>query len=98
MAQIVKQALIALILPTLLLLLALSDLASLRSRSAELSLDSYTQIAPFDEAPDLAKKMVFVDIDEKSIAALGQWPWPRHFMAVLMQVPFIEPFRATCAA
>ena len=85
MAQIVKQALIALILPAVLLLLALSDLASLRSRSAELSLDSYTQIAPFDEAPDLAKKMVFVDIDEKSIAALGQWPWPRHFMAVLMQ-------------
>ena len=85
MAHLFKQALIALILPTLLLLIALSDVASLRSRSAELSLDSYTQIAPFDAAPELAKKMVFVDIDEKSIAALGQWPWPRHFMAVLMQ-------------
>ena len=36
--------------------------------------------------------MVFVDIDEASLAQFGQWPWPRQYMAVLMQnVGFAEP-------
>jgi len=28
---------------------------------------------------------VIVDIDEKSLAALGQWPWPRYRMALLLE-------------
>lgn len=27
---------------------------------------------------------VIVDIDEKSLAALGQWPWPRYRVALLL--------------
>lgn len=30
-------------------------------------------------------RVVIVDIDEKSLAALGQWPWPRNVMADLVQ-------------
>jgi adenylate cyclase len=28
---------------------------------------------------------VIVDIDEKSLAALGQWPWPRYRLALLLE-------------
>ena len=36
--------------------------------------------------------MVFVDIDEASLAMYGQWPWPRQYMAVLLQnIGFAEP-------
>jgi len=28
---------------------------------------------------------VIVDIDEKSLAALGQWPWPRYRVALLLE-------------
>lgn len=29
--------------------------------------------------------IVIVDIDEKSIASLGQWPWPRYLVAALLE-------------
>lgn len=29
--------------------------------------------------------MVVIDIDEKSLAALGQWPWPRSYLAKLVR-------------
>lgn len=36
----------------------------------------------------LAEKVVIVDIDEKSLAAVGQWPWPRDKMAALVDSMF----------
>ena len=32
-----------------------------------------------------ARDTVVVDIDEVSLAAVGQWPWPRYRMAALIQ-------------
>jgi adenylate cyclase len=41
--------------------------------------DSYLQLAPRPLPPDLPVRIV--DIDEASLAKLGQWPWPRTHMA-----------------
>src|SRR6516165_7969982 len=37
--------------------------------------DHYQRIAPEKYDPELPVRIV--DIDEKSLAMLGQWPWPR---------------------
>jgi adenylate cyclase len=42
------------------------------------SFDTYQLIYPRIERPDL---VAIVDIDERSLRALGQWPWPRTIMA-----------------
>ena len=76
---------LAILLPPLMLVAALSDLGGVDSRSRDASLDSYTRLRPFRGEPDLAGRMVFVDIDEASLAMYGQWPWPRQYMAVLLQ-------------
>jgi adenylate cyclase len=36
----------------------------------------------------LDERIVIVDIDEKSLAQVGQWPWPRHHLAQLMDELF----------
>src|SRR6516225_253586 len=45
------------------------------------SFDFYQKISPrqYSEAP-----VVIVDIDEDSLAAYGQWPWPRTLLADLL--------------
>ncbi|MEP3246919.1 MAG: adenylate/guanylate cyclase domain-containing protein [Sneathiella sp.] len=45
--------------------------------------DYYQQWQP-REAPD-NRPVVIVDIDEKSLLQLGQWPWPRNYLAALVQ-------------
>ena len=85
-------SLLATLLPVTMLFAALSDLGGIDSRSRDISLDSYTKFRPFQGDPDLADRMVFVDIDEASLAMYGQWPWPRQYMAVLLQnIGFAEP-------
>jgi adenylate cyclase len=42
------------------------------------SFDIYQLMHPRTERPDL---VAIVDIDERSLRALGQWPWPRTIMA-----------------
>ena len=75
----------AVCLPPALLVISLADIGGINSRTRDLSLDSYTQWKPFVGDPELAHRMVFVDIDEASLARFGQWPWPRQYLAVLMQ-------------
>ena len=45
--------------------------------------DTYQRIKPRPYDPTLPVKIV--DIDEESLARLGQWPWPRHTMADLVR-------------
>lgn len=47
------------------------------------ALDHYIRLAPFQLPPAIAGQLVFVDIDEASLARLGQWPWPRSMLARL---------------
>ena len=43
--------------------------------------DQYQRVQPRDYQPAPVK---IVDIDEESLARLGQWPWPRSLMAQLL--------------
>ena len=63
----------------------LQDVGQIRSRAADASLDLYTRLAPFEGDRDMGEMMVMVDIDEASLKALGQWPWPRSVMAELLE-------------
>ena len=83
--SLAKQLAIIGFLPVVIGVSLFADLLSLRVASRDVSLDLYTQLAPYDKDPELAKKLVFVDIDEASLARYGQWPWPRQYMAVLLQ-------------
>jgi adenylate cyclase len=89
---------------TLLLLIRIWDphpLEELRLRSFDL----YQNISPREST---VRPVVIVDIDEKSVAAFGQWPWPRTILADLLSrlyewqaaaiafdVVFAEPDRAS---
>ena len=85
-------SLLAIFLPLLLASLAISDWKEIDSRTRDLSLDTYTRLQPFTGDADLAGSMVFVDIDEASLARFGQWPWPRQYMAVILQnIGMAEP-------
>ncbi len=46
------------------------------------SFDFYQSLKPRVAAPD-KRPVVIVDIDEASLQALGQWPWPRTLIAEL---------------
>jgi adenylate cyclase len=48
-----------------------------------IAFDSYQRLAPQKFDPDLPVRVV--DIDEDSLARIGQWPWPRTIMAELLQ-------------
>ncbi len=39
---------------------------------------------------------VVIDIDEKSLAELGQWPWPRYRVAMLLK--YIQAYGAASVA
>lgn len=83
---------LAVALPALFLGLAITDWQQIDSRTRDASLDIYTQIRPFTGDPELARSLVFVDIDEASLNRFGQWPWPRQYMAVMLQnIGLAEP-------
>ncbi len=44
----------------------------------------YDTMLRLHPAKETSNKIVIVDIDEKSLLKIGQWPWPRHRLAVLM--------------
>ncbi|MEQ1900073.1 MAG: adenylate/guanylate cyclase domain-containing protein [Devosia sp.] len=77
------------LIPTLLGLALVLGLAALRVADPyplqvlrELAFDSYQRILP-RSGP--AGPVRVVDIDEASLAKLGQWPWPRDRMALLTE-------------
>lgn len=49
----------------------------------EITFDTFQQIHPREAPDDLPVRII--DIDEASLAALGQWPWPRSTMATMAQ-------------
>ena len=71
--------LLGLVVLALLTWIRLSD-PYLVQAMRDVTFDSYQRIAP-REAADHPLRIV--DIDEASLVALGQWPWPRDMMAEL---------------
>ncbi|PZA11699.1 adenylate/guanylate cyclase domain-containing protein [Rhodopseudomonas palustris] len=72
-------------LAALLMLLALTALRTYEPRivteTKERVFDAYQRLKPRQPAEDLPVRVV--DIDEASLAAFGQWPWPRTRLAAL---------------
>ncbi len=75
-------------------------------RLRDLVFDEYQAFSPRPWSPDLPVRVI--DIDEESLARLGQWPWPRDRIAALTRrlaekgaaaiafdVLFAEPDRAS---
>src|SRR6516165_7739490 len=48
-----------------------------------IAFDSYQRLHPQPYDPNLPVRIV--DIDEDSLAKIGQWPWPRTIMAKLVR-------------
>src|ERR1051325_4396045 len=48
-----------------------------------LMFDQYQRVTPRPYSPDLPVRIV--DIDDESLAQLGQWPWPRTLFAQLLE-------------
>jgi adenylate cyclase len=66
----------------LMLVLRVLDPAIVES-ARWLTFDSYQRLKPRVYNPQLPVKIV--DIDAKSLTKLGQWPWPRTYLADLIQ-------------
>src|SRR5690606_38289720 len=49
----------------------------------ETTFDTFQQWRPREAPPDLPIRII--DIDEESLAELGQWPFPRSTMATMAQ-------------
>ena len=58
----------------------IADPAWLESARAQ-TFDLYQRLSP---RPTLQQPVVIIDLDEKSLAAYGQWPWPRSLIARLI--------------
>jgi adenylate cyclase len=76
------------LLPVLVGLLLVAALVALRAADPypvqvvrEIAFDFYQRLAPRQQPADLPVRVV--DIDEASLAELGQWPWPRDQLALL---------------
>lgn len=46
--------------------------------------DYYQQLDPRDIPPPEGKPVTIIDLDEESLAEIGQWPWPRTVIAKLV--------------
>src|SRR5262245_3112820 len=68
----------------ILLVLRISDPAPLE----ELKLRTFDLFQTIKPRADLERPVVIVDIDEASLAAYGQWPWPRTLVAQLIDQLF----------
>jgi adenylate cyclase len=101
-AKAVALAVVALAAMTALRAADPAPVAQMRERT----FDAYQQIRPRPYSPDLPVRIV--DIDEASLATIGQWPWSRDIVAKLVQrlaelgagvvafdVTFAEPDRAS---
>ncbi|MDQ8022028.1 MAG: CHASE2 domain-containing protein [Moraxellaceae bacterium] len=73
------------------LLLGLASLCGggIASRLDNLFLDAYTRLS----APGQAlQRALVIDVDDVSLAAVGQWPWPRYRIAALIDgVAAVQP-------
>ena len=75
--------LVPLLILALLLAIRVADPAPLRQMRIFV-FDSYQRLKP--RQVDIARSPVrILDIDEESLARLGQWPWPRTVMVKLVE-------------
>lgn len=66
-------------------LLIQANALGIKNSGRSASLDFYTTLNPFEGGQDILDDFLFIDIDEASLSALGQWPWPRVIFARAME-------------
>ena len=74
---------VGLALTALLALLSVYRPGILRFLDAKIY-DTCLRAGWFEQPPAPSLRPVIVDIDETSLARIGQWPWPRHRLAALL--------------
>jgi len=47
--------------------------------------DFYQQMKPREIPPPERKPVTIIDLDEKSLSEVGQWPWPRNVLAQMVE-------------
>ena len=47
--------------------------------------DFYQQMKPREIPPPERKPVTIIDLDEKSLGEIGQWPWPRNRIAEMVE-------------
>ncbi len=77
-----RQSFIPLTILALLLALRVFDPGAMQE-ARWLVFDTYQRLKPREFNPNLPVKIV--DIDDESLARLGQWPWPRPLIARLVE-------------
>jgi len=64
------------------------DPAKILSQARDRIFDGYQRLSPrvyVDPASVGFPGVLYVDIDDSSLAKLGQWPWPRTLLATLIE-------------
>ncbi len=86
LTRILKHPLALGVCVTLLtLIMVLGNAFELSDHGRNTALDAMTKLYPYEKHyPDNAQRLVFVDIDDKSLAEIGQWPWPRQTTSKLI--------------
>ncbi len=59
---------------------------------ARIVFDLYQQAGPRDQPDD--NPVIIVSIDETSLAEIGAWPWPRHYLGDLVEIITLGGARA----
>ena len=66
-----------------------TDLLRVSSHSKDRVMNIMTSLAPFEAMyPNSHELFTFVDIDDASLSAIGQWPWPRKTTSELVSQIF----------
>jgi adenylate cyclase len=70
----------------LALIVALTNPFEIHNNGQNVALDIMTRLYPYEKIRSQnTSSLIFVDIDDKSLKQLGQWPWPRQITAKLIQ-------------
>jgi adenylate cyclase len=81
--------------PLILWFIASTNTLGFSDKSRDITLDFLTKKFPYESVFDsYANQMLFIDIDDESLSAVGQWPWPRQiiseiFLKISKQKPLV---------
>ena len=94
--------------PTFILLLAMAVRVGLAPQIEDAQLNVFDVYQRIEPRPYVPVPVKFIDIDDETLARIGQWPWPRTYVAELiarlhnagasaitMDIVFAEPDRTS---
>lgn len=73
-----------LLVPALILLLAVAVRVALAPQIEDAQLNVFDVYQRIQPRPYVSVPVKFIDIDDETLARIGQWPWPRTYVAELI--------------